>query len=306
MSAARGSASRPVSTGAIRWSIYLTLGVAVAALMLRMAARTLALAQNAPPLPTDITPPTATVFVAATLAPPTDTPTPTNTPVPFTPTATPTETPLPAATLTAIYIEHCSSYSFVPEDLLTHVDRETALDRDFVPDDLEIVPLAPANMGFRQIPLRQPVIQPLLDMIEAMNLAGLQIQVVSGYRSYSEQQLAYEKVLDEYPDRAPEISAVPGHSEHQLGTTVDFSTPYMEDLYGDEFHINFFQTPEGQWLNRQAAYYGFTMSYQTWAVEQTGYAWEPWHYRYVGGLLAQELLRRNITLTEYLQECRPQ
>jgi D-alanyl-D-alanine carboxypeptidase len=305
MSAVRGSANRTVSSGAIRWSIYLTLGVAVLALMLRMAARTVALAQNAPPLPTDVTPPTATVFVAATLPPPTETPSPTRTPVPFTPTATPTETPLPAATLTAIYIEHCSSYDFVPEDLLTYVDRDTALDRDFAPEDLEIVPLDPKNQGFRPIPLRAGVHQPLLDMIDAMNQAGLSVQVVSGYRSYSEQQLAYEKWLDEYPDRAPEISAVPGHSEHQLGTTVDFSTPYMEDLYGDAFHINFFQTPEGQWLSKQAAYYGFTLSYPTWAVEQTGYAWEPWHYRYVGNL-ARELLQRNITLTEYLQECRPQ
>ena len=43
-------------------------------------------------------------------------------------------------------------------------------------------------------------------MIDAMNLAGLKVQVVSGYRTYSEQQLTYEKWLDEYPDRAPEIT----------------------------------------------------------------------------------------------------
>jgi D-alanyl-D-alanine carboxypeptidase len=127
---------------------------------------------------------------------------------------------------------------------------------------------------------------------------------MSGFRSYGEQQLAYENWLKLYPDRAPDFSAVPGHSEHQLGTSVDFSTPYMKDLYDDYFNVNFSSTPEGQWLMKQAAYYGFTLSYPSWATQETGYAWEPWHFRYVG-ILAGELQARNITLTQYLQECAP-
>jgi LAS superfamily LD-carboxypeptidase LdcB len=287
--------------------------MSVAGLLLRVTARTVALAQNAPPLPTETARPSATTAAPAAVAgmtpeaPPllaTATLNPTQTLEPPTPTATFTPTPLPAATLTAIYIQNCSLYTQVPADLLTYVDRNVSVPRDFVPDDLEVVPLAQQNTAFRPIPLRQVVHQPLLDLLDAMNQAGLSPWVMSGYRSYSEQQLAYDKWLNLYPDRAPDISAVPGHSEHQLGTAVDFSTPYMDDLYGDYFHINFFQTPEGQWLMRQAAYYGFTLSYPTWAVEQTGYAWEPWHFRYVG-ILARELLARNITLTQYLQECAP-
>jgi D-alanyl-D-alanine carboxypeptidase len=114
--------------------------------------------------------------------------------------------------------------------------------------------------------------------------------------------LAYDKWLALYPDRVDDISAKPGHSEHQLGTAVDFSTPYMDDLYGDFFNIRFDQTPEGEWLAQQATNYGFTLSYPAWAVEETGYASEPWHYRYVGGL-ALELKARNLTLTQYLREC---
>jgi zinc D-Ala-D-Ala carboxypeptidase len=146
--------------------------------------------------------------------------------------------------------------------------------------------------------------QALLDMLDAMNQAGLSIWVMSGYRSYSDQQLAYEKWQRLYPDRVADISAVPGHSEHQLGVSVDFSTPYMSNLYNDYFHVNFYTTPEGQWLSKQAAYYGFTLSYPAWGTQITGYAWEPWHYRYVG-ILAQELFKRNITLTQYIQECGP-
>jgi zinc D-Ala-D-Ala carboxypeptidase len=78
----------------------------------------------------------------------------------------------------------------------------------------------------------------------------------------------------------------------------------MSDTYGDFFHVNFSKTAEGLWLLKQAAYYGFTLSYPSGATELTGYAWEPWHYRYVG-ILAQQLYARQQTLTEYLQECAP-
>jgi D-alanyl-D-alanine carboxypeptidase len=308
MSALRGSPGRPVSSSALRWSIYVVIGLSLAGLLLRVTARTVALAQNGSSLAAAteaLAPPTPSLAVAiVTAAPPTDTPAPTATVQTPTPTATATETPLPAGTQTAIYLANCSLYNRVPEDLLTYVDRATALPQAFVPDDLAIVPLDDGNVAFRPIPLRQSVHQPLLDMLDAMNQAGLSVWVMSGYRSYGEQQLAYDKWLKLYPDRAPDISAVPGHSEHQLGTAIDFSTPYMDELYSDFFHVNFYQTPEGQWLIKQAAYYGFTLSYPAHAVEATGYAWEPWHFRYVG-ILAQELLARNITLTEYLQECAP-
>jgi D-alanyl-D-alanine carboxypeptidase len=76
----------------------------------------------------------------------------------------------------------------------------------------------------------------------------------------------------------------------------------MDDLYGDFFNIRFEKTAEGEWLAGHAAAYGFTLSYPAWAVEETGYASEPWHYRYVG-LLAEALAERNLTLTRYLREC---
>jgi D-alanyl-D-alanine carboxypeptidase len=249
----------------------------------------------------------ALVAVETTAAPPTSTPAP--------PTATappPTDTPPPTLSATATTLPDeteaagqqagCGLLDQVPLDLLTRVDRDTPLARDFEPEDLETVPLDPSNLAFRPIPLRLVVHQPLLDMLDAMNQAGLSVWVMSGYRSYGEQQLAYDKWLALYPERADDISAQPGHSEHQLGTAIDFSTPYMDDLYGDFFNIRFDQTPEGEWLLRQAKYYGFALSYPAWAVEQTGYASEPWHYRYVG-VLAQELAARNITLTGYLQAC---
>lgn len=306
MSAIRRSGEIQSSSNALRWGFYLLIGLSLAGLLLRVTARTAALAQGAT-LATEAPTSTSAFLPVAggTLIANTPLPAATATPeIINTPTATPTETPIPAATQTALYVASCALYDQIAPDLLTYVDRNVELPRDFEPVDLDIVPLETGNVAFRPIPLRAVVHRPLLDMLDAMNQAGLSVWVMSGYRSYSEQSLAFEKWQKLYPERAPDISAVPGHSEHQLGTAVDFSTPYMDDLYSDFFHVNFSQTVEGQWLLRQAAYYGFTLSYPPWAIEQTGYAWEPWHFRYVGGL-ALELYARNITLTQYLQQCAP-
>jgi len=305
MSVARKPASPSASANVVLWSAYLIVGLSLIGLMLRVTARTVALAQSASPAPSATSSPRPTAVVVVAVAPSaTLTPKPINTPVPPTPTVPPTATQLPGATLTAIYQADCKLYNQIPTDELTLATKDVALPRDFQPPDLAIMPLAQKNQAFQPIPLRRVVQQPLLDMLDAMNQAGLSIWVMSGYRSYSDQELAYEKWQRLYPDRVADISAIPGHSEHQLGLAVDFSTPYMENLYGDYFSINFFTTAEGQWLNKQAVYYGFTLSYPAWATQITGYAWEPWHYRYVG-ILAQELFKRNITLTQYIQECGP-
>ncbi|MCC7361779.1 MAG: M15 family metallopeptidase [Anaerolineales bacterium] len=307
MSAARHPTRQPMNSGVIRWVFFIVVGLVLLGLMLRATARTVALAQAAAAQVTLMSPtPVVVVVVPATPAPPTTTSTATITPIPATPTNTPTNTPLPAATQTALYEQNCSLYSKIPADLLTVVDRDTALPADYVPADLEVAPLETRNIQYRAIPLRKPVIQPLLDMLDAMNQAGLAPLVMSGYRDITEQQLAYDKWLKLHPERAADISAIPGHSEHQLGTAVDFSSAYMIQFYGgdDGFNVRFADQPEGRWLARQAAYYGFTLSYPAYAVDQTGYAYEPWHFRYVG-ILALELQQRNITLTQYLHECVP-
>jgi D-alanyl-D-alanine carboxypeptidase len=196
----------------------------------------------------------------------------------------------------------CHLAADVPADWLTFPDPETGLGRDFEPADLAEVPLDPANIAFRPVLLRASAHAAMLDLVGAMNAAGLRPWVLSGFRSYSEQALAYEKWQTLYPDRAPDISALPGHSEHQLGLAVDFSTPYMVDVYGDWMHVRFAETPEGQWLKQHAAAYGFTLSYPPNAIERTGFAWEPWHFRYVG-LLAPALQAEQVTLTEYVRAC---
>jgi D-alanyl-D-alanine carboxypeptidase len=280
---------RPILSGTSPWAALAVLALAAAGLAAGCAAPPLAPAEAGPPA-------SPVIHVVS--------PTPLPTAIPYTPTP-----PAPTAALNPPTLaaptdppDPCALYH-AELDLLTVVDKDHALARDYEPPDLAEVPLDPDNVGYRPLVLRQPVHDATLDLLAAMNETGLRVWAMSGYRSYSEQTLAYEKWQAMYPDRVVELSAQPGHSEHQLGTAIDFTNPGMVDLFGDFFHIKFAQLPEGLWLAEHAVEYGFTLSFPADAVETTGFAWEPWHYRYVGPALAQELAARTLTLTEYLASC---
>ncbi len=178
---------------------------------------------------------------------------------------------------------------------LERVDKSHSLPADYVPPLAELGPEVPAtNPGLR---VRDVAYEPLRRMLADSRDQGLAIFVVSPYRSYDEQAAIFAP----YAPRAGETEATrfpprPGQSEHQLGTAIDFSSPAA----GYDLVQAFDQTPEGQWLRSSAWQYGFVMSYPEGKENVTGYVYEPWHFRYVGKPVADELNRKGITLTEYL------
>jgi D-alanyl-D-alanine carboxypeptidase len=236
--------------------------------------------------------------------PTTPTPVPTSTQEP-TPTETATATAIPSPTKAGSCRDRVPS-----DDLQTLVTSDYAISAEYVPADLiEIVDYLPVHvtLGYGT-QLRREAITPLVNMISDMESEGLSPQIISGYRSYIAQSLSWQKWLDREPDRASIISVPPGHSEHQLGTTVDFGSPELAALVGDEnieFHTYFYKTSEGEWLENHAHEYGFTLSYPLEAFEITGFYYEPWHYRYIGIDLASELKAKNISMTQFLLESYP-
>lgn len=218
-----------------------------------------------------------------------------------TPTAIPTATTSPTPTPDRTVL--CSQR--IPDNgLLTIVTLTYGLSRDFEPAGL--VPLSAylpgeVTLGY-PTELRRIVVGPLVNMITDMQAASLQPTIISGYRSYSAQAIARQKWVEKEPDRVNILSAPPGFSEHQLGTVVDFGSPELADVVGQEdieFHTYFYKTSEGVWLLENAHNYGFTLSYPFEATELTGFFYEPWHYRYVGAELATYLHEQGISLTEY-------
>ncbi len=137
------------------------------------------------------------------------------------------------------------------------------------------------------------------EMIDAAKADGINLTVLSGYRSYQYQENLFAGYVEEMGhDEAAGLSAIPGTSEHQTGLAVDFGaadyTCTLEECYES--------TPEGKWLMENAHNYGFILRYQKGKESITGYNYEPWHYRYVGKDLATKIYKDNPkeTLEEYL------
>ena len=217
-------------------------------------------------------------------------PTPSFAPSPTTlppdPSPTPTPTPPPAQ-------------AEGPGDLLTIVDKEHELPQTYVPPNLvEISPdwLAP---GFANQLLRSEAADALVALLQAAGAEGHELRVRSAYRSYEEQASTFQFWVNQLgEEEARRVSAPPGHSEHQLGATVDLTSAAV----GWQLVQTFGQTPEGQWLAAHAHEYGFALSYPQGAEEITGYAYEPWHFRYVGRGQAESWARSGLTLIEFLRQ----
>lgn len=240
-------------------------------------------------------PPTPTLFPTVTAPLSTPLPTPT-------PTLWPTVTRQVLPPEIAAGLMPCSQRT-VPDELLILVSQQFALPESYAP--LDLVPLDDyfgdsVTVGIEN-QVRQIILDPLQQIIDAMHAAGLHPSILSGYRSYDVQYLAWKWWNSQYPERVAIMSARAGYSEHQLGTTVDFGSPEIDHL----FHVDFANTQEGLWLRDNAHRYGFTMSYPANSYAITGFKYEPWHFRYVGAELATQLYTSGQILTQWQLEHLP-
>ena len=123
----------------------------------------------------------------------------------------------------------------------------------------------------------------LEDMLEAAAADNVDHKVVSAYRSFDHQQELKGEFTTVYGSGANAFSADQGYSEHQLGTTVDLTSPEIGGTY-----TSFASTEAYVWLTENAHRFGFTLSYPE---NNSFYIFEPWHWRFVGTDLARALER---------------
>lgn len=229
------------------------------------------------------------------------------TPVPVTPAPVPPApvTPAPIATPPpvqsdysrpgGVYLDVLTAHYGYEDWAISVLDTIFMLPADYHPGDLVDTSAAGLNGGY---PVRSLVISDLRALVEAARANGTPIEVVSGFRSHSQQQATFDYWVSVGGyEQALRTSARAGHSEHQLGTTLDFTSagggaPWE---YGD-----WAATPAGAWMAANAWRYGFLMSYPAGSFGQTGYDYEPWHYRYVGRDLAAQIVSSGLTTREYL------
>ncbi|MBQ3511060.1 MAG: M15 family metallopeptidase [Bacilli bacterium] len=172
-----------------------------------------------------------------------------------------------------------------PTKINTLVNKYNYLDKNYIPDDLELVT---SNIKLRKVAKKS-----FEKLVNSAKKENLYIIPVSGYRSYIYQEKLYNKYSAiDGKDKADTYSARPGHSEHQTGLAIDVCTK-------EKSYIEFENTIEFKWMQENAHKYGFILRYPKNKEHITTYQYEPWHYRYVGVNIATNIYQKQITFDEY-------
>lgn len=168
-----------------------------------------------------------------------------------------------------------------------------------IPENVtELIELGTMNINGKKTLINEIISEDLTELLKAAYSDKLQLNLNSVYRSHKSQtkiQAEIESQLGE--SRTNELVAIPGHSEHHLGTAIDFTSSEV----GTESAPTFGDTRAFRWLVINAWKYGFVLSYPQGKSESTGYTYEPWHWRYVGKMHAEIYKEfKTLTLSEYL------
>lgn len=148
-------------------------------------------------------------------------------------------------------------------------------------------------------PNGQPLRTEAATALEKMNVdarkAGLNLYLMSGYRSYGYQASLYSSYVKNYGQAwADSYSARAGHSEHQTGLAADIYD------YNSCEGACFGGSRAGLWLRNNAYNYGFILRYDQGMRHVVGYEYEPWHFRYVGTAVSKDMHSKGInTLEQY-------
>jgi LAS superfamily LD-carboxypeptidase LdcB len=167
------------------------------------------------------------------------------------------------------------------KELLTKYSKVYFLSENYIPSKLsQIDPAYLLNKNSTE-QIHGDVAPFLNRMLTEAKNAGMELDVVSGYRSFAEQKAVKTGYKILYGSGANQFSADQGYSEHQLGSTVDLASPVLPSL-----SLQLEKRPEYQWLQDNAYRFGFVLSYPK---GNTFYQFEPWHWRFVGVTLATRL-----------------
>ncbi len=197
------------------------------------------------------------------------------------PVLTTSAPPLPACR----YRDELTRHRSLDDWRITLLDTNLKVARRYAPGDL--VPVGRAGIRGAGV-VRKFIIRDLRRLARAAREAGAPIAVQSAYRSYATQEAVFASWVRQVGyERALQVSARPGHSEHQLGTALDLRSANSARAPWD--YQDWGRTAAGRWLKRNAWRYGFVLSYPAGRSTISCYDYEPWHWRYVGATLAARI-----------------
>lgn len=187
---------------------------------------------------------------------------------------------------------------FYTDPIQTNLSKDTLIlvnKFNYLPADYEIKDLVKMNLqyAFNDKSIRQEVYDSFKEMVNVAKQEGLTIVANSAYRDNAYQISVYDSIKNRQgKEKADSLAARPGHSEHETGLALDVST-LKGGLEGFE------TTDEFKWMKDNAYKFGFILRYPEGKEYLTGYAYEPWHYRYVGTEVAEKINELDITFDEY-------
>lgn len=137
--------------------------------------------------------------------------------------------------------------------------------------------------------------------LAAARAEGYIVSMSRTYMSYMDQVTRFngmastifdrgEMTLAEAEEQVTAQGYYPGADEHQTGLAVNFV-----DENGDAM----FSTPVLEWMREHCSEYGFILRYPEGREAYTGRKAEPGHFRYVGQVAAEYIMRKGITLEEF-------
>lgn len=170
--------------------------------------------------------------------------------------------------------------------------------------DPQLATISAPYAGFAGASFDARAIDPLHAMCADAKAAGINLTIISAYRTSEFQTNNFERKVnnimaadpsltrEEAEEMAATVVARPGTSEHQVGLAVDFNS--VED--------SFKTTKEYAWLVENCTKYGFILRYTEEKQDITGIIPEPWHYRYVGVEAATIMKEENLCLEEFIEK----
>lgn len=197
-----------------------------------------------------------------------------------------------------IKINTKTNYDYYTHTTMTNMDlgygilvnKYYSLPEKYAPDD--IVNMS-SQYSYPGNSIRKEVYEAFKEMADRAKEDKITLIVNSSYRDYATQKEIYDDYADkngkEYADK---FAARADFSEHQTGLALDIFTPGagMKTFEG---------TDASKWLLENSYKYGFILRYPPEKENVTGYAYESWHYRYLGKELAKKVYESGLTFDEY-------
>jgi D-alanyl-D-alanine carboxypeptidase len=208
------------------------------------------------------------------------------------PPALPAREPMPACR----YDDVMTSRQAPAAHATTLLDTIYRVPSTYAPTDLVDTSAAGANGGHR---IRRVALDDFTALVGAARASGHSIRVISAHRSYASQVATFNDWVRRSGEAAAlRASARPGHSEHQLGTTLDVTHAGGSAAWN---YADWAANPTGAWMRDNAWRFGFVMSYpKAVPFADRCYDYEPWHFRYVGREMARDVHRAGIGLREWI------